>query len=132
MTSRSACASTVDEGLELVGSSVATGGGEEARVLVAPALVDGMLDNDAVLLGVLSHPAKVLHAGEKAVEGADGAVEAAEREVERRAVVGLEHEKPDRVGRVLVEDLLERVEVPEALGHLLSVDHLASDPRRSI
>ena len=36
--------------------------------------------------------------------------------------MGLEHEEPDRVGRVLVEDLLERVEVPEALGHLLAVD----------
>ena len=76
----------------------------------------------AVLRSALGGPAQVGHRAADALERAHRAVEAVEREVERRAVVGLQHEQAHRVGRVLVEHLLEREEVAEALAHLLAVD----------
>ncbi len=72
--------------------------------------------------GALCGPTQVGDSAADALERALGAVEALEGEVERRAVVGLQHQQAHGVGRVLVEHLLERVEVAQALAHLLAVD----------
>ena len=69
----------------------------------------------------MRRPAEVLDAGLQALQRADGAVEALEAEVERRAVVGLKHKDANGARGILVEHLLERVEVAQALGHLLAL-----------
>ncbi len=67
-------------------------------------------------------PAQVLDRTGNTRERIFGTLQALPGEVERRAIARLQHQQAQSCGRVLLEDLGQRKEVAERLGHLLAVN----------
>ena len=67
-------------------------------------------------------PAQVLDRTGDARERVLGTLQALPREIERRAIARLQHQQTQGGSGVLLEDLGQRKEVAERLGHLLAVD----------
>jgi hypothetical protein len=64
---------------------------------------------------------EIAHDVGHAIESRDRLVQPFSGELERAAVVGLQHEQPHDRRRIRLEHVLEQHEVAERLGHLLGV-----------
>ena len=71
---------------------------------------------------LLESPAEICNAGLHALKRTNGALKALKREIKWCTIVRLKHQKSYCICRVLVQNFLERVEVTQRLGHLLTVN----------